>query len=332
MAASTALCLATWPAAAQPPGDAEKAEASALFEQGQAALDRKDYASACPKLKEVTRLLPNGVGGHITLGQCYEAFGRLASAWSAYSTARRLAARASRAEQEKDARIRADAIEPRLARLSIVVPEAMRSVSGLTVDRDGSPVDDSQWSTAFPVDRGQHVVVVTAPGRQRWEKAVEVGADGVTVTVEVPLLMEVKVEGPVTLPAQGPAASPVQEPVGPPPVDGPRPASQSARIAAFTLLGAGGVSAIVGAVFSARTASAYSSFNAHPTRAGADETLTNAHIADATWGTAGALGVAGLVVLLVGRRSPSQAPRASQIFVTPEVGPRAGGISAGVRF
>src|SRR5262245_58809354 len=79
-----ALCLACPPAAAQQVSPQQRAAAQALFQAARASMDKKDYVTACPKLEEVTRILPDGVGGQFTLAQCYEESGRLASAWRAY--------------------------------------------------------------------------------------------------------------------------------------------------------------------------------------------------------------------------------------------------------
>jgi hypothetical protein len=232
------LGLAAPSAVAQPADPQKLAVAQALFERAQAAMDKKDYASACPKLEEVTRILPNGVGGQLTLAQCYEGAGRLASAWTTYVIAQAAAARANRPEQEKQARVRAEAVKPRLAELAVTVAEALRSLPGLAVERDGAPVGAAQWGVPLPVDKGKHVVVATAPGKQRWEKTVEVPADGTTVSVEVAGVADVE---PVAVVAEPP----------PPPVPPPAPAWSGLRIGGVVLGGAGLVGIGVGSAFGA---------------------------------------------------------------------------------
>ena len=55
------------------------AEAAELFKQGRAALQTKDYATACPKFVASLRL-ERAVGTLISLADCEQATGRLASA------------------------------------------------------------------------------------------------------------------------------------------------------------------------------------------------------------------------------------------------------------
>jgi hypothetical protein len=185
-----ALGLAAPPAAAQPVDRQKLAAAQVLFDQAQAAMDKKDYASACPKLEEVTRVLPNGVGGLLTLARCYEGAGKLASAWSGYLVAQSAAAQAKRPELERQARERVVALKPKLAQLTINVPEAMRGPTGLSITRDGVPIGAAQWGTPVPVDKGKHVVVATAAGKQRWEREVDVAANGAAVSVDVDVLAD----------------------------------------------------------------------------------------------------------------------------------------------
>jgi len=55
-------------------------------------------------------------------------------------------------------------LKPKLAQLTIVVPEAMRGLPGLEVKRDDVTVGAAQWGVRLPVDKGRHAVVVTATG------------------------------------------------------------------------------------------------------------------------------------------------------------------------
>lgn len=185
-----ALGLAAPPAAAQPVDPHKLAAAQVLFDQAQAAMDKKDYASACPKLEEVTRVLPNGVGGLLTLARCYEGAGRLASAWSGYLVAQSAAAQAKRPELERQARERVAALKPRLAQLTIKVPQAIRGLPDLAITRDGVSIGPAQWGMPVPVDKGTHVVVAAATGKQRWEREVEVTANGATASIDVDVLAD----------------------------------------------------------------------------------------------------------------------------------------------
>jgi hypothetical protein len=204
-----ATLLARREAAAQQADPQQVAAAQALFEQASAALDRKDYASACPKLEEVVRLVPEGLGARLALGECYEGMGRLASAWTVYLRTETSAMQARQAARQKEAHQRAEALKPRLAQLKITVPSELRALPGLAVSRDGIPVGAAQWDLSLPVDKGKHVIVATASGRERWEKTIEIPSDGAaeTVTIEVP-------------------EKPVEKPASPSPEKTPSPPAQ----------------------------------------------------------------------------------------------------------
>lgn len=79
------------------------AAAQALYAKATADMDAKDFASACRKLEEVTRLAPEGLGAKLTLGDCYAALGKLASAWGQYVIVKTAGAQAGQAERAERA-------------------------------------------------------------------------------------------------------------------------------------------------------------------------------------------------------------------------------------
>jgi hypothetical protein len=181
-------------------------EAQALYDQASAEMDASKFASACPKLEQVTHLIPQGLGAKLTLAECYEGLGKLASAWSEYTRVEELATKAGQRERAQKAASKAAALRPRLATLTIEVPDAVRASPGLGITRAGVPVTEAQWGTPLPVDVGEQEVVVTAPGRKRSVVALRVTADGARFSLVVrPLEME--------------AAQP------PPPTSAPQPTS-----------------------------------------------------------------------------------------------------------
>lgn len=181
----TAGLLAPAAARAQAVDPQKALAAQALYDQASAEMDEKKYASACRKLEEVTRLVPDGIGAKLTLGECYEALGKLASAWSQYALVEGMAARAGQTERAQRAAQKAATLKPRLATLKLEVPDAVRAIPGISILRDGVQVGDAQWGTPLPVDAGGHDVEVTAPGHQSWKKQVEVVADGAAVVVKI---------------------------------------------------------------------------------------------------------------------------------------------------
>ncbi len=186
--ARAALCVVLMvptAAQAQTVDPAKAVAAQALYEQATGEMDARNYASACPKLEEVTRLVPEGMGAKLTLGECYEAVGKLASAWSQYALVEAAAAKAAQPDRARRAAEKAAALKPRLATLVIEVPDAVRAIHGIAITRDGVAVGSAQWGVPVPADAGGHDVVASAPGHTPWKKRVEIVADGAEVSVAV---------------------------------------------------------------------------------------------------------------------------------------------------
>ncbi|HRI65780.1 MAG TPA: PEGA domain-containing protein [Polyangium sp.] len=182
------LCMAGV-AGAQASSDPEKiAAAQTLYNDAVTLMDGKDYAAACPKLEEAVRLVPEGIGARLTLAECKEQIGQLASAWSQYEVAQSMAERAGQKERAARAAAKVLSLVSQLSRLKIVVPPDVAKVPKLTVTRRGIGVGEAQWGTSVPVDTGTHEIVVTAPGYKTWSKQVLVEKNGenVTITVEKP--------------------------------------------------------------------------------------------------------------------------------------------------
>lgn len=189
------------------------ATAQALYDSAVKALDKKDYASACPSLEEVVRLVPDGLGAKLTLAECYEGSGRLASAWMTYTLIESAAIKPSQAQHKRTAHKRAEALKPKLAQLTIVVPDAVRALPGLEMTRDGIPVGAAQWGVPLPVDKGKHIVVVSATGKQRLEKTFEIEADGAQKSVEISVLADVVKAAPPPVATGAPVVAPPREDV-----------------------------------------------------------------------------------------------------------------------
>ncbi len=263
------------PAAAIPPA------AQALYDAATAAIDHKDFDAACPKLEQVVKLVPDGIGARVTLGACYEGAGKLASAWTAYSGAAATADRIGQSPRADKARHNAEALKPKLAVLRIVLAPDVAAPPGLTVQRDGLAFDATSLGVALPVDRGPHPIVVSAPGKRPWTKTVDVDHDGANVVVTVDALVDAPAE-----------AAPVSAPraASPPPRGVP-----SLAIAGFVV---GGVGVVAGAVSGAVTLTKASSCKqvvggcAGPAGGSARAT---AWISDVAFG----VGAAGLAVGLV---------------------------------
>jgi hypothetical protein len=204
---SFAVSTLAFTAHAQPEGPAPGATADKLWEEAGKAMDAHDYATACPKIEEVIRLRPDGLGAKLKLAKCYEGAGRLASAWSLYVRVESLAEKASQPDRQKVAHDRVEALKSALATLMIIVPDAVRAQPGTAVTCDDKVVEPAQWGVPLPVDKGRHVIVVTATATERSERVEEIEADGAHKTITIAPPTGVNVTPPATPPESKPPES-----------------------------------------------------------------------------------------------------------------------------
>lgn len=214
-----------------------RAAATTLFDDGRKLTAANKYAEACPKFEEAMKLDP-GIGIGFNLADCWEHTGRLASAWIQFRDTASLALAANQPDREKEIKKRVAALEPRLTRLTIVVPEGARA-EGLVVQRDGSEVGKALWGSAIPVDAGKHRVSAAAPGRQIWETSLAVEGEGKTLSVEVPVLPEKKGGDVIAPPPPSGSATGSGAPP-PPPAERDAPRSWQKPLG-FVALGVGAV-------------------------------------------------------------------------------------------
>lgn len=220
--------------------DAQKtAVAVSLYDEAMKDFNAGKYADACPKLERVTELVPKGIGARFDLGSCYEAQGKLASAFGAFLTAESLA-KAEGDKRAADAGARAAALRPKLASLKIDVPAEVKSAPGFTLTRNGVPLTVAEFGLALSVDKGEQVIVVTATGRAPWEKKLSV-ADGEKPVVTV----ELGVAGAAPGPGEQTDPPPGDEPL---PDPDPKPGTASEGTFMTPLRIAGLIGGIVGVV------------------------------------------------------------------------------------
>jgi len=161
----------------------DKLGAQALADEAKHLMDSGKTAEACVKY-EASLDLDSSFTTLMSLGQCYEKVGRLASAYLTYRTAESEATAADQAKRVKTAHDRAEKIAPKLSRLTIrVTPEA--AVKGLVVTRNGMNVAQSIWGTPIPVDPGAHDIVAQV-GKKKWNQRVDVGGNAAQVYIDIP--------------------------------------------------------------------------------------------------------------------------------------------------
>jgi hypothetical protein len=165
----------------------DSAAAEALFREGRALMDAGNYQSACPKLAESFEQEP-ATGTLLALAMCREQAGQTASAWASYGQVIARSRREGRTDREQAARERAEALEPKLSRLTITVDARTAKEPGLVVKRDGATVGAATFGTAVPLDPGEHTIEATAQGKKPWSTTIHIGTERELKSVEVPLL------------------------------------------------------------------------------------------------------------------------------------------------
>jgi hypothetical protein len=200
---------------AQPKPEATRdaARADELFKTAKDELKHGLAADACAHFAESKRLAP-GVGVTLYLGDCYQRVGRTASAWIAFREAEILA-RAHKDKRAELAHQRAEALEPKVNRLTIQVA-GPAPATPLDVTCDGHPVARDSWGTPVPIDPGEHVIVAQSGSWSRTYGAnVDPKALATTITIELPA------PEPRPAPVARATAEPLPAASPPPPAEAP---------------------------------------------------------------------------------------------------------------
>jgi hypothetical protein len=186
-----AAALLLTPAAAAAQGsDQDRAAAQTLFEAAKRFKQQKKWEQACEKFAASQKLDP-AVGTQLNLADCYEQIGKTASAWVNFVEVSELAEAGRR--RAKFAKQRADKLRPKLTKLVITVADP---VEGMDVQRGSDTVSREMWGTAVPVDPGEHVIRVSAPGKRDFSESIEVAGEGEEVSFEVPPLRDAPIDSP----------------------------------------------------------------------------------------------------------------------------------------
>ncbi|HRI68259.1 MAG TPA: hypothetical protein PK156_28715 [Polyangium sp.] len=196
----TTLFLASSHVALGQTYDPRKVEtARPLVEEAATLKDAGKFAEAVSKLEEAKRLVPNGIGVHLALGECYESMGRLGSACQQYTEAEQYARWGEDPVRRKEANDKVGQLCPRAASLTIRARKNHTRIRAkLSIDgRSASIIEGPIWAN---VDKGAHVVTVSAPNHKPWVMTVDV-VDGDHIAFDAPTLE------PVVTNAVGPGGS-----------------------------------------------------------------------------------------------------------------------------
>lgn len=312
------------------------ATARLLYDEGRSLLKARKFAEACKKLEDSNRLA-SATDTKFWLADCYENTGRIATAWRLFREA--VDESKSQGNQKKAdfARERAEALVPRLPRLTISVPPDA-AVNGIEIKQNGGLVALALWEQPVPVDPGDYTITVTAPGKKAWEQSRSMG-EGASTVVTIPRLEDL----PTSTPA--PSASVVAQVPVPPVKDRGEPGRPSTAMRAAAIgagvLGAGGL--VVGTVFGLR---ARSQFQEAQEKCGTEagpcvngsvphdlsvDANNSATVSNVGFIVGGAGLTAGVVLWLLSGPSAS-APKGTSLQIAPSVGPDHAWISVRASF
>jgi tetratricopeptide (TPR) repeat protein len=157
-----------------------KDKADALFKQGKKQMGEKRYADACESFEKSYKLDP-GIGAQLNIAKCYEEWGKLGRAFTAYQLAEQMA---KDAKDSREPKIHALIVklEPNVPHLTIMVPKG--APSDLQVTLDNRPVET--LGEPFVVDPGPHTIEWSVKGGPKQNKivALDRGAES-EVTIDV---------------------------------------------------------------------------------------------------------------------------------------------------
>jgi len=145
-------------------GAAHADRADQLFDRGKKLLAEKRYAEACKAFQDSDALDP-GIGAKVNVARCYQAWGKLATAWRWFSDAEAMAAKAKDDRLPKIQAMLRD-VDGNVPRLTLKLP-AGAAPGGVTIKLDGDAFAIEQLGREQRVDPGPHTIEYTVEGTVR---------------------------------------------------------------------------------------------------------------------------------------------------------------------
>jgi hypothetical protein len=294
--------------------------AEALYRDGQQLLAAGKTREACLKFADSQKADP-AIGTLVNLALCHEKDGKTASAWSEYSDAAAQAGRAGQHDREQFAHDHAAALEKQLHRL---VLEMKTPVKGMEIKLDGANFGEGTLGTPIPLDPGEHVIEVTAPGKIKWSQTAKLSAVASVIDrIEVPALVD---DPNANAPPPPPTSTAAAPPASADKVIEPPHGISTTRLVGFFVTGLGVAALATGIVLEVDAikldGQSADQHNAAPTVDGSGA-LKHQHAATAekfaviSFAGAGAAIVTGTILIIVGRNPSTTQAKA---HVVPTVG------------
>jgi hypothetical protein len=310
------------PARAQ--SDDDRATARTLGQDGQQALDAKDYRTAEDRFRRADKLIhaPTLMLG---LARALAGEGKYVEAQETYNRIVREGLPPGAPDAFKraleDAKKEVDGVAPKVAGVTITVKGATGAdVADAKVVLDEHPVNGASLGVKRTIDPGAHALRVSADGYKTVELTFEVPQGG---AVDEPVVLEAETAGPAEAPGASAAPSALPQTAG---VSAPPDGGAKHSPLPWIAFGVGGAGLILGGV------GGFIAMNDHSSLAkscpnGAcppseSSNLSGYHtmgaLSTAGFVLAGAGGAAGLVLLLTQPKAPS--PAATGFTIAPKIG------------
>jgi hypothetical protein len=236
-AASAVLAAPRVAMADEPRPVSNEMRAEQLFRSGEKKFDAGRHAEACVDFASSLKLAPK-LGTLLNVALCHETTGKLATAWAEFHHAAAWAAQYGQRDRREFAMKHIASIEPRLPRVDLRLPPGSAIAN---LELDGEPLPEERWYLPLFVDPGEHVIAVSAPGKERATVSFRVTNSPAGQVVVVPA------------PSDDPEAHASETREPPPP---PAPPAEPLPLAGFVLVGIGGAGVVTGAAFGIRAMTA----------------------------------------------------------------------------
>jgi hypothetical protein len=324
--------LVSAPAFAQ--SDADRATARALGQEGEAALQNKDYAAAEDRFRRADKLI-HAPTLELGLARALVGLGKLVEAQETYNRIVREGvapgAPAVFAKALQDAKKEVEAVSPRLGSVTITVKAGGGGeVPNEQVTLDGVPVNTASLGVRRFIDPGAHVLQANGDGFKPGELRFNV-AEG--ATAEAPLVLERGAAPQVAAAPSPTGAAPEAAPGGATPNGGEatEPHKGLPGYLPWVAFGIGGAGLILGGVTGGLAMGAHSTLAGEcpggvcpaSKQSDVDSFHTLGLLSTIGFAVGGVGAATGIVLLLIAPKHES-APAAARLQVVPLVGPEVG--------
>lgn len=297
-------------------------------------MEENKLEEACQAFEASMKAEASG-GTLLNLARCHEKRGLTATAWAEYKRAIPMFRDSGEPRREQAARDLAEALEPKLSKLTIEVEQA---IAGLAVTRNGEPVAEASFGTAVAIDPGAYRIEASAPGHQSWATSVTIGLDGDQRTVTIPVLQA----------GSGEVVGVVEDPQPSPDTAEPQGEGTSPLLIAGVVVGSvgvvvAGIGGVMGGLVLSDAGDAENDQTLCPNkvctpagRDAIDAAEGKALVANIMIPVGAAAAVGGLVMILIGVGSDAPADDAAaaepRVRVLPTAGPYGGGLQISAAF